>query len=83
MVVLVVVVVVVVVVAAAVVIAEKKILSHPTMGGVMLRLPGFYQSPESLRTRRRTCAVLRRTLFWSSTSLIVPGIWASQPSSLS
>ena len=44
---------------------------------------GLYQSPESLRTRRRTCAVPRRALFCSSTSLIVPGIWASQPGNLS
>ena len=44
---------------------------------------GLYQSPGSLRTCRRTCAVPRRALFCSSTSLIVPGIWASQPGTLS
>ena len=44
---------------------------------------GLYQSPGSLRTRRRTCAVPRRALLCSSTSLIVPGIWASQPDNLS
>ena len=43
----------------------------------------LYQSPRSLRTRRRTCAVPRRTLFCSSISLIVSGIWASQPGNLS
>ena len=48
---------------------------------VILRLRALLE-PESLRTRWRTCAVLSRALFCSLTSLIVPGIWASQPNNL-
>ena len=43
----------------------------------------LYQSPASLRTRRRTFAIPRRVLFCSSTSLIVSVIRASQPVNLS
>ena len=76
------VVVVVVAVIVAVVVVEKKfLLTLPWV--VLFSDSGLYQSPGSLRTRRRTCAVPRRTLFCSSTSLIVPGIWASQQGNLS
>ena len=61
---------------------EKKLsLTLPWV--VLFSDSGLYQSPGSLRTRRRTCAVPRRVLFCCSTSLIVPGIWASQPGNLS
>ena len=50
----------------------EKVFSHPTMGGVILRLE-----------TRRTCTVPRRALFCSSTSLIFSGIWASQLGNLS
>ena len=43
---------------------------------------GLYQSPGSLKTHRRTCTVSKQALFCSSTSLIIPGIWASQAGNL-
>ena len=52
-----------------VVVVEKKVLSHPTMGGIILRLGTL---PEPLESENTT-----------STSLTVPGIWASQPGNLS
>ena len=52
------------------------------MCGVILRL-GLYQSRGSLQTRRRIYAIFRRVLLWSSTSLIVPGIWVCPPGNLS
>ena len=74
--------VVIVVVAVVVVVVEKKFsLTLPWV--VLFSDSRLYQSPGSLRTRRRTCAVPRRALFCSSTSLIVSGIWASQPGNLS
>ena len=52
------------------------------MDSVILR-PMTLHSPASLRTCCRTCVVPRRALFRSSTSLIVPSIWTSQPGNLS
>ena len=63
--------------------SRKKKFSLTLPWVVLFSDSGLYQSPESLRTRRRTCAVPRRALFCSSTSLIDPGIWASQPGNLS
>ena len=72
-----------VLVTAVVVAAEKKILFFTLPWVVLFSDSGLYQSPESLRTLRRSCAVSRRALFCSSTSLIIPGIWASQSGNLS
>ena len=62
--------------------SNRKNSLHPTMGGVNLRLWSL-QSPESLKMRRRTCAVPRRVLCWSSTLLMALGFWASQPGNVS
>ena len=61
---------------------KKFFLTQPWV--VLFSNSGLDQSLENLCIRRRTCAVPRKVLFFcSSTLLIVPGIWASQPGNLS
>ena len=63
--------------------SKKKMFSLTLPWVVLFSDSGLYQSPGSLRTRRRTCAIPRKALFCSSISLINSGNWASQLGNLS